>query len=110
MKNNYFRLFLLLILLLVFGISKSNAQIPFTFWAKAYNGPANLQDSAVAVCVNANDNVFVTGWSLGSSTAEDIVTISYNPATGDTLWVKRLSGPAQDKPTAMVCDNNAVYV
>ena len=81
-----------------------------TLWAKAYNGPANLQDSAVSVSVNGNGEVFVTGWSLSSTNAEDIVTIKYNPNTGDTLWVKRFSGAGQDKPTAMTCDNNAVYV
>src|SRR5260221_10978146 len=107
-KNPYFKF----LLFTLFIISRAYAlgQFPSTLWAKAYNGPANLQDSSVSVCVNGNGEVFVTGWSLSASNAEDIVTIKYNPNTGDTIWVKRLAGTLQDKPTAMTCDNNAVYV
>jgi len=84
---------------------------PNTIWAKVYNGPANLQDSSVGVSINSAGNVFITGWSLGSGTGADIVTIRYNPETGDTIWVNRYNGTnAEDKVSAIVCDNNAVYV
>lgn len=87
------------------------SQTPCTFWSKLYNGPANLQDSSVAMCVNPSGFVYVTGWSLASANNADIVTIRYNPATGDTVWVKRYTGlGAEDKPQAITCDNNAVYV
>jgi hypothetical protein len=110
MKNNYFRLFSITILFLVFGFSILNAQVPFVSWAKSYNGPANLQDSSVAVCVNGNGQVFVTGWTYSAASLQDIVTLCYNPNTGDTVWVKRIVSPLSDKPLAMTCDNNAVYV
>ncbi len=110
MKNNYFRLFLVLLLFLIFGFSRLNAQVPFSYWSKIYNGSGNVQDSAVSLCANSNGDVFVTGWTRGASTAEDIVTIKYNPATGDTLWVKKLVGPSSDRPLAITCDNNSVYV
>lgn len=92
--------------------SKVNSQTPCTAWSKLYNGPANLQDSAVAMCVSQGGFVYVTGWSLASAGNADIVTIRYNPATGDTLWVKRFNGATnnEDKPTAITCDNGFVYV
>lgn len=85
---------------------------PNTIWAKVYNGPSNLQDSAVGVCINQAGNVFITGWGLGTGTGADIVTIRYNPETGDTLWVNRYNGASnlEEKVSAMTCDNNAVYV
>ncbi len=91
--------------------SEIYSQAPSTVWSKLYNGPANLQDSSVAMCVNPSGFVFVTGWSLAAANNADIVTIRYNPATGDTVWVKRYTGlGAEDKPTSITCDNNAVYV
>ncbi|MGH2574808.1 MAG: SBBP repeat-containing protein, partial [Ignavibacteria bacterium] len=56
--------------------------------------------------------VYVTGLSLGSGTGIDIVTLKYNPLTGDTIWVTRYngSGALEDKPTAIVTDNLFVYV
>lgn len=101
--------FLLTLIPLLFACSLTFSQ-PYTIWNKAYNGPANLQDSAVAVCVNPAGQVFVTGWSIGSTTAADIVTLRYNPDTGDTIWVKRVGSTLLDNPSSMVCDNNAVYV
>src|SRR5689334_24401336 len=88
------------------------SQTPCTIWSKLYNGPANLQDSSVAMCVNQSGFVFITGWSLAGANNADIVTIRYNPATGDTVWVKRFNGATnnEDKPTSITCDNNAVYV
>lgn len=84
---------------------------PSTVWAKVYNGPLNQQDSSVGVSINSLGNVFVTGWSIGSGTAADIVTIRYNPETGDTVWVNRYNGNnLEDKVSSITSDNNAVYV
>ncbi len=110
MKNNYFKLFAIVFLFLVFGFSGLNAQIPYTYWNKIYNGSGNVQDSCVSMCVNSNGDVFVTGWTKGATTAEDIVTIKYNPVTGDTLWVKKMVGPSSDRPLAITCDNSSVFV
>lgn len=110
MKNNYFRLFAIFFIFLVLGFSNVFAQLPTTYWSKIYNGSINVQDSAVAMCVNSSGDVFVTGWTRGATTAEDIITIKYNPNTGDTIWVKKIVSPLADRPLAMTCDNGAVYV
>lgn len=101
---------ILLSLSLIFNISDIYSQ-PYLIWAKGYNGPSNNQDSAVGIAVNANGNLFITGWSTGTL-GSDIVTIRYNPDTGDTIWVKRYTGTGvlEDKPSAISCDNDYVYV
>lgn len=105
---------LLFLLSVVFGLSNQPALLsqPNTVWAKIYNGPAVQQDSSVGICINSLGMVFVTGWSIGSGSAADIVTIRYNPETGDTIWVNRFNGGSslEDKVSAVTCDNSAVYV
>ncbi|HMT10747.1 MAG TPA: hypothetical protein PKA39_03890, partial [Ignavibacteria bacterium] len=110
--NKTFPLLFLLSVVLGLSYQPSLHSQPSTVWAKLYNGPAVQQDSSVGVCVNSLGMVFVTGWSIGSGTAADIVTIRYNPDTGDTIWVNRYNGVSslEDKVSAITCDNNAVYV
>jgi hypothetical protein len=112
MKTKYI-IYLIIIVISVFAFNYSNLYSqPFTIWSKMYNGPANQQDSSVGITVNSAGMVFVTGWSLGSGTNADIVTIRYNPASGDTIWVNRYNSPTngEDKVTSITCDNNAVYI
>ena len=65
-------------------------------WERRYNGPANGNDSAKAVAVDASGNVVVTGTSVGNtnSTARDYYTAAYAAADGALLWEKRYNGPA----------------
>lgn len=111
MKKTYSILFFILFCLLLVNSPELLSQ-PSTIWAKIYNGPVNQQDSSVGVSLNSAGNVFVTGWSIGSGTAADIVTLRYNPDTGDTIWVNRYNGTSnlEEKVSAITSDNNAVYV
>jgi len=91
------RLFLLVILLLAsipcFGQSVDTA------WVRRYNGPADTTDEAYAIAVDGSGNVYVTGYSTGSGTAEDYATIKYH-SNGDTAWVRRYNGPGNDEDFA----------
>lgn len=81
-------------------------------WVKYYNGPANLQDTAIALAVDAESNAYVTGVSTGSGTGDDYATIKYNSA-GEEQWVVRYNNQENkhDYPKALFVDGAGnVYV
>lgn len=51
-------------------------------WAERYNGAGNDEDVAVAVKVDRNNNVFITGKSKSNSSGFDFVTIKYSQTVG----------------------------
>ena len=62
-------------------------------WAKINDGPLNDEDKAYDVVVDLNQNVYVTGRSMGTGgTAENMVTIKYD-AAGNLLWKDTYNGP-----------------
>ena len=62
-------------------------------WASRYNGPANGDDKANALVIDASNNVYVTGSSLGSSVGLDYATVKYN-SSGTQQWASRYDGTA----------------
>ncbi len=81
-------------------------------WTAGYNGPANDNDEAKALAVDANGNVYVTGYINGTSPSWDIASIKYD-ATGKQQWVKTYDGPAHgnDNGSAIATDGSGnVYV
>ncbi len=63
-------------------------------WSATYDGPARW-DSPADVAVDSAENLYVTGSSDGLSSGYDYLTIKYSP-TGETLWVRRYNGTAND--------------
>jgi hypothetical protein len=81
-------------------------------WTNYYNGLPNGDDYATAMALDSSGNVFVTGYSHGSGTDFDYVTIKYSGA-GVPVWTNRIDGPgnANDQATAMALDSSGnVYV
>jgi uncharacterized delta-60 repeat protein len=81
-------------------------------WVRRYNGPANLDDEAKDIVVDGLGNIYVTGFSYGIGTSRDYLTIKYS-STGDTLWVRRYSGPltSGDEGHALAIDDSGnIYV
>jgi WD40 repeat protein len=71
-----------------------NAASGARLWVKRYNGPANSDDEGLSVAVSPDGSkVYVTGTSIGATSAYDYATIAYSAATGARLWVKRYNGP-----------------
>ncbi len=64
-------------------------------WVRRYNGPA-IYDYGYGVAVDGVGDVFVTGYSYGSSTDSDYYTAKYAAANGALLWEKRYAPPPGD--------------
>lgn len=78
-------------------------------WVARYNGTGNHEDEAIAIALDASDNVYVTG---NSNVHSDFVTIKYN-SDGVEQWVAIYSGPSSsiDQPTGLTVDDSGnVYV
>lgn len=81
-------------------------------WVARINGPVNGDDAACALALDRHGNVYVTGWSEGSGTARDFMTVKYSPE-GGRLWTARYNGPAngKDEAAALAVDSSGtVYV
>jgi outer membrane protein assembly factor BamB len=74
-------------------------------WERRYSGPSNGSD-AVAVAIDGNGNVVVTGTSRGNGTGLDYYTARYAAADGTLLWEKRYNGPANldDRAVSVAVD------
>lgn len=64
-------------------------------WVYRYNGPGNLTDEVYSVQIDNLGNVYITGYSNGGSTMDDICTIKLN-SSGVPLWIKRHNGSANN--------------
>lgn len=81
-------------------------------WAARYNGIEQGDDQAIALAVDNDGNVLVTGFSQQdtASTTRDYVTIKYT-SNGQEQWIAVYSTPGDDEPSDMVVDNTGnVYV
>jgi len=81
-----------------------------TLWVRRYSGLGNYDDFARALAVDASGNVYVTGSTMAANM--DYTTIKYS-TNGDTLWVRRYNGIANDadEASAIALDNSGnVYV
>lgn len=80
-------------------------------WKSTYNGPGNFFDKAYAITIDNQNNVYITGVSIGNGTASDYVTIKYNSA-GMQQWVSRYNGTgnAADECQSIAVDTNGYVV
>jgi len=74
-------------------------------WVQTYNGEGSAYDKANAIVLDGSGNVYVTGRSIGATSAEDFYTISYDPL-GVVRWSDRLTtgGSYYEEATAMTID------
>lgn len=55
-------------------------------WSKTKDGVGSKDDEILAMTIDGSGNVYVTGYSKGSTTNDDIVTVKYD-ASGNEVWV-----------------------
>ncbi|MCX7877794.1 MAG: T9SS type A sorting domain-containing protein [Ignavibacteria bacterium] len=81
-------------------------------WVSRYNGQSSLNEMPVALHIDNEGNIVVSGNSAGSGTNWDMVTIKYN-SQGAEIWSSVYNGSAnnQDLVTSMVVDKlGSIYV
>jgi len=79
-------------------------------WVARYDGPSHAHDFPIALAVDKNGNVYVTGTSY--QLGQDYATVKYN-AAGIEQWAARHSGGADSNDYAeaiAVDDSGNVYV
>ena len=69
-------------------------------WEVRYDGPSHRDDYACALALDAEGNVFVTGYSFGSGTEHDYVTLKYSP-DGERIWADRYNSPLNRDDSAV---------
>jgi hypothetical protein len=84
-------------------------------WTARYNGAGDSIDMAADIAMDQSGDLYVTGRTWNSSTGFDYATIKYDPATGDTLWVRTYDGtasyPDDDRAHGVAVDDSGnVYV
>lgn len=65
-------------------------------WSKRYNGTGSSTDWPTAIGVDISGNVYVTGYSYGTSGDAEYATVKYKSDDGTQLWVKRYTDPAEE--------------
>ena len=69
-------------------------------------------NTLLALVLDSDRNVYVTGWSYGVGTGTDYATVKYDP-DGNEIWVTRYDGPPHenDASNAIAIDSKGnVYV
>jgi uncharacterized delta-60 repeat protein len=76
-------------------------------WRNKYNGSANGDDVANAICLDPSGNVLIAGSSYGGASGTDYITIK-DSSNGNELWSKRYSasGNGNDQATALTVDRS----
>ena len=84
-------------------------------WAKRAGGPS-AHDSGKSICVDANGDVYVTGYfvsptitfggtTLTNAGGSNIFIVKYD-SSGNVIWAKREGGTANDEALSMCTDAN----
>jgi hypothetical protein len=96
---------------LEYGTYKSDANGTYIL-TNTYPPVPVLPSAANSVTVDSANNCYVTGYSPGTNSANDIVTIKYDP-NGNQIWLQRYTSPGNGNAAgnAIAVDNNGnVYV
>ena len=73
-------------------LRKYNGATGATVWSERYNGPSNGEDAAMALALDAEGNVIVTGRSAATGDGLDFYTAKYAASTGARQWFRRYNG------------------
>ena len=76
-------------------------------WTARYNSPSDNYEEGKAIAIDANRNVYVTGYSYTTGASNDYLTLKYD-STGVQQWVTKYNGTGNnaDLAAAILLDNS----
>lgn len=74
-----------------------------------FGAPLRQIDNAVCMTTDNSGNIYVTGYSMGSSNTYDYATVKYNSEL-QQQWAARYDGGSSDVPYGMLFSNSHIYV
>lgn len=84
------------------GVSTSNDIVLIKYnpngdqlWVSRYDGPANNVDYPKSLFVIPSGEIFVGGWSFGTTSYTDMIVLKYS-SNGGRLWEARYNDPSND--------------
>ncbi|HZJ14201.1 MAG TPA: immunoglobulin-like domain-containing protein [Chthoniobacteraceae bacterium] len=77
-------------------------------WQRSYDGAAHMLDNVYDMAVDAQGNIFVTGYTQTAAGTEDIYSAKYAGTDGTLIWQRTYNGPANnnDDGNALALDAN----
>jgi hypothetical protein len=80
-------------------------------WTKNINNTSyNSNDAGADIAIDANNDVYVTGYQTVEANNTDIYVVKLANATGNTIWEVLESNDLNDEGTNIIMDNNDVLV
>jgi uncharacterized delta-60 repeat protein len=74
-------------------------------WKNTLNGLGSGTDEITAIATDAQNNIYVTGFSKGYNTSTDFLTVKYN-SNGDTIWTRAYDFVLEyDQANSIAIDN-----
>ncbi|MEN9995155.1 MAG: hypothetical protein RL762_1812 [Bacteroidota bacterium] len=75
-------------------------------WKNTLNGLGSGTDEITAIVTDAQNNIYVTGFSKGYNTSTDFLTVKYN-SNGDTIWTRSYDFVLEyDQANSIAIDNS----
>lgn len=83
-----------------------------TLWTHQFG--SDQQDDASGIAIDANDNVYVTGWTFGGLEGTnigqaDLFLAKFN-ASGNQQWLRQLGTTSWDESHGVALDSTGIYV
>jgi len=84
-----------------------NGQI---LWSKRYNSGFGIADYPVALAINLNGEITVTGYRELEPGNNEVITLRYSQ-NGELLWLRHFTHSGASRPVAMLAeDGNGVFI